>query len=183
MDWITRLIDLIPWTQEASKSWRHRTSILKSVAEYGVQSGVKLSILSQNWEHLLDVMVNKAHVQIRDEATYKRIRLAQLSRLWGTSHFKIKNFFFHLATRDPVGLEQPATHQLTWLSTFSDLVHHRGLGPSAGAGTDMEPAVLSCSLRPTWQFWPLHPAVNKISKLSSGFCMIQTGKDSQSFVI
>ena len=61
--------------------WRNRSSILKSVAEYGIESGVKLSILSQNWEHLLEVTVSKVHAQIHDEAAYKRTRLARLSQL------------------------------------------------------------------------------------------------------
>ena len=75
---------LVYGTQEAGKGWRNRTSVLKGVGEYGVESGVKLSILSQNWEHLLDVMVAKVHAQIDDQAAYKRLRLSQLT---SQSHF------------------------------------------------------------------------------------------------
>ena len=54
---------------------------LKNLSEYGIECAIKLSILSQNWEKLLDVMISKALAEIEDEQHYKRVKMKMLRDL------------------------------------------------------------------------------------------------------
>lgn len=57
---------------------RNRLPNLHYVAEYGMEIAVKLSILQENWDHLLKNMVLLIGQQVADEETYRRERLGSL---------------------------------------------------------------------------------------------------------
>ena len=60
------------------KHLRNRSAHMQYLAEYGMEAAIKLSLLSQNWDRLLNDMVSTVSAEMADEAAYKRTRLANI---------------------------------------------------------------------------------------------------------